>query len=65
MQHKETVVHLITGCNKLVATDYTKRHNSVVFIFCKWTCAKYDLKHKKEWWVEPEKVVGFSSANGH
>ena len=56
-QHGETVAHIISSCNKLAGTEYTKWHNIVASIVYKAICAEYNLEHSKDWWVELENVV--------
>ena len=56
-QHPETVAHLVSGCSKLVGTEYTQRHNHVASVVYRAISAEYDLQHSKDWWVEPESVV--------
>lgn len=56
-QHSETVAHLISGCSKLAATDYTNRHNQVASLVYRAICTEYDLEYSKDWRVEPEKVI--------
>ena len=56
-QHAETVGHITSSCSKLAGTEYTERPNNVGSILYRAICTEYNLKHNKDWWVEPEKVV--------
>ena len=56
-KHPETVAHIISGCSKLVGTEYTKRHNNVASIINRAICAEYNLTHSKDWWVEPKRLI--------
>ena len=46
--HVETMAHNISGCSKLVWTEYNDRHNNVVSIVYRAICAEYNLEHSKE-----------------
>ena len=56
-QHAETVAHIISDCIKLAGTKYAERHNNLALIVYRVICVAYNLEHRKDWWVRPEKFV--------
>ena len=40
-EHREIVYHLLSGCKKLAATEYVKRHNNTLKVLAvKWATEK-------------------------
>ena len=49
------MTHTISSYSKLAEKKYTPKN--VVPILYRVMCARDNLKHSKDWWVEPERVV--------
>ena len=64
-QHSDTEAQIINGYSKLAETEYTERHNNVASILYKAICAEYNLEHRKDCWIEPEKVIRNNHAKIH
>ena len=45
---KETVQHLLAGCEKLAGTEYVRRHNNALKVSAVWWAVKKDYYLKEQ-----------------
>ena len=52
-EHKETVDHLLSGCQKLVGTECVKRHNNILKVLVvKWAIENGLLSEDIKWYTK-------------
>ena len=61
-QHKETVDHIVSGCEVLAKTEYISRHNKAAVyrhLYLHWNiCKDHDIEITVKWYeLKPETVM--------
>ena len=64
-EHRKTVHHLLSGCKKIVGTEYVKRHNNTLKVLAvKWAVENGMLPEDTKWYITNWKR-GNSSGTGN